>query len=183
MNIGQRIYNLRKSKGYSQEELADKLGVTRQAVSKWEVGASVPELESVVAMAELFGVSTDHLLKGTEPVPDPAGAAPKQDWLDRLPGFAGKLLRKYGWLAGVYMAVVGCVFTGIGAMVRYAVNRLFGFTSFNDPFLDMQFSEFNQHFIQNNPVSFLGGAIMVIGIALIIGGVVLAIVLKKKSKQ
>lgn len=67
MNIADRIQFLRKQKGYSQEELADKVGVSRQAVSKWESEQSVPDLEKIIVMSELFEVTTDYLLKGIEP--------------------------------------------------------------------------------------------------------------------
>lgn len=67
MNIAGRIQSLRKNKGISQEELADKVGVSRQAVSKWESEQSVPDLERVIIMSEYFGVTTDYILKGVEP--------------------------------------------------------------------------------------------------------------------
>ncbi len=68
MNIADRIQNLRKTKGLSQEELADAIGVSRQAVSKWESEQTTPDLEKIVLMSELFEVTTDYLLKGIEPV-------------------------------------------------------------------------------------------------------------------
>lgn len=68
MNMSDRIQYLRKQKGYSQEELADKVGVSRQAVSKWESEQSMPDLEKVIIMSELFEVTTDYILKGAEPV-------------------------------------------------------------------------------------------------------------------
>ena len=64
MNIADRIQSLRKNKGISQEELADKVGVSRQAVSKWESEQSVPDLDRVIIMSEYFGVTTDYILKG-----------------------------------------------------------------------------------------------------------------------
>lgn len=67
MNIADRIQSLRKNKGISQEELADKVGVSRQAVSKWESEQSVPDLERVIVMSDYFGVTTDYILKGIEP--------------------------------------------------------------------------------------------------------------------
>lgn len=70
MNIADRIHSLRKIKGISQEELADKVGVSRQAVSKWESEQSIPDLDKVIIMSEYFGVTTDYLLKGIEPVRD-----------------------------------------------------------------------------------------------------------------
>ena len=67
MNIANRIQQLRKQKGFSQEELADKVGVSRQAVSKWESEQSTPDLEKIIAMSELFEVTMDYILKGVEP--------------------------------------------------------------------------------------------------------------------
>ena len=71
MNIADRIKYLRKQKGYSQEELADKVGVSRQAVSKWESEQSTPDLEKIIAMSDIFEVTTDYILKGIEPVSTP----------------------------------------------------------------------------------------------------------------
>ncbi len=67
MNIADRIQHLRKTKGISQEELADKIGVSRQSVSKWESEQSSPDLEKVIHMSDYFEVTTDYLLKGIEP--------------------------------------------------------------------------------------------------------------------
>ena len=66
MNISDRVQNLRKAKGISQEELADKVGVSRQAVSKWESEQSMPDLDKVIIMSDYFGVTTDYILKGIE---------------------------------------------------------------------------------------------------------------------
>lgn len=66
MNTGDRIQNLRKVKGISQEELADKIGVSRQAVSKWESEQSVPDIDKIILMSEFFDVTTDYILKGIE---------------------------------------------------------------------------------------------------------------------
>lgn len=68
MNMADRIQYLRKAKGFSQEELADKVGVSRQAVSKWESEQSTPDIEKIIIMSELFEVTTDYILKGIEPV-------------------------------------------------------------------------------------------------------------------
>lgn len=70
MNMSDRIQYLRKIKGISQEELAYKVGVSRQAVSKWESEQSTPDLEKVIIMSDFFGVTTDYILKGIEPVSD-----------------------------------------------------------------------------------------------------------------
>ena len=70
MNMADRIQYLRKAKGISQEELADKVGVSRQAVSKWESEQSTPDLEKIIILSDFFGVTTDYILKGIEPVTD-----------------------------------------------------------------------------------------------------------------
>ena len=63
MILADKITALRKKAGWSQEELAEQLGVTRQSVSKWEGAQSVPDMDKVVQMSRLFGVTTDFLLK------------------------------------------------------------------------------------------------------------------------
>ena len=68
MNVPERIQELRKQKGVSQEELANELGISRQAVSKWESGQSFPELDNIIALSDYFGVSADYILKGTPQV-------------------------------------------------------------------------------------------------------------------
>lgn len=60
--FGERLAALRKQRGMSQEELAKKLQLTRQTISKWETGASAPDLESLVRLAELLNVSVDDML-------------------------------------------------------------------------------------------------------------------------
>ena len=63
MILADKIMDLRKRNGWSQEELANQIGVSRQAVSKWESAASVPDLNKIIKMSEVFDVSTDYLLK------------------------------------------------------------------------------------------------------------------------
>lgn len=65
MELAKRIQELRKQNGMSQEDLAQLMHVSRQAVSKWEAQTSVPDLENIIALSEIFHVSTDYLIKGT----------------------------------------------------------------------------------------------------------------------
>lgn len=62
MNIGEKILRLRKARGWSQEELAEHLNVTRQAVSRWESESSKPDADKITALCGIFGVSADYLL-------------------------------------------------------------------------------------------------------------------------
>ena len=66
MQIGNKINQLRKLSGMTQEQLAEKLNVSRQTISKWESGSSSPDIESVVKVSEIFQVSLDDLLKEGE---------------------------------------------------------------------------------------------------------------------
>lgn len=63
MILGEKIMRLRQSKGLSQEELGEKMSVSRQAVSKWETGQTMPDVDKIIQMSEFFGVTTDYLLK------------------------------------------------------------------------------------------------------------------------
>ena len=75
--LRENIYTLRRKAGLSQEQLAERLEVTRQTISKWEGGHSVPDLEKLQAMAAVFGVPLDELTGTQEPAP--RQQAPKPD--------------------------------------------------------------------------------------------------------
>ena len=132
MALGEKLARLRKARGMSQEQLAEALGVSRQAVSKWELGEAVPDVSRVVAMSELFGVTTDYLLKdgsgeagqaagetGGEAAPVPAGN--EKRWL----GMAVTLL------AGIAILAMWVVleYKGINYItsVGYVGNGFFGY--------------------------------------------------------
>lgn len=111
--FGERIYNLRRKEGLSQEEFADKLGVSRQAVSKWETGQSVPDSEKAAAMAKFFGVSLDWLINGDE-VPAPAVVAPSAM-------VAPPVKQRAGWVKALIIAAIitlACIgLTAVSAFV------------------------------------------------------------------
>lgn len=64
--LSEKLYKLRKKSGLSQEQLAEQLNVSRQAISKWESGAAVPESEKLIIISEYFKVSVDYLLKDVD---------------------------------------------------------------------------------------------------------------------
>lgn len=75
MDIAERLRELRKKAGYSQEQVAEMLGLSRQAISKWESGQGKPEIGSVIKLTEIYDVSADYILLGIEnripaPVPE-----------------------------------------------------------------------------------------------------------------
>ena len=82
MSFAENLMALRKQRGWSQEELGSQIGVTRQTVSKWEVGQSTPELEKLVELSRLFGLSIDRLV-GLE---EGEGASLAQSALEKVPG-------------------------------------------------------------------------------------------------
>lgn len=65
MKFAEKLLNLRMERGYSQEALAEKLNVSRQAISKWELGTTLPETDKIILISEFFDVSIDYLLKET----------------------------------------------------------------------------------------------------------------------
>lgn len=129
MNMADRIQQLRKARGISQEELAEKIGITRQAVSKWESGQSAPDVDRIIAMSDYFEVTTDYLLKGTEPSIEENGKKPDAG-IFAIAGTAlnviGLILaviiwiewqRAYSVAVGLILMVLGCMIFGIGMMM------------------------------------------------------------------
>lgn len=129
MNISDRIQALRKAKGISQEELADQIGVSRQAVSKWESEQSIPDIDKIIILSEYFEVTTDYLLKGIEEV--------KSDNKDAQPNayifvivatvfnFIGLIFGCATWyedqtpmaiVIGLIIMAVGCLAYGVGSI-------------------------------------------------------------------
>ncbi len=102
MTISDKIQELRKQNSLSQEQLADKMGVSRQAVSKWESGICAPDIEKIVALSELFGVSTDYLMKGTETINSMDNPVQSMDiWHNST-------MRKYAWLIAIPLGFIVC---------------------------------------------------------------------------
>lgn len=99
MEFSEKLAALRRREGLSQERLADRLGVTRQSVSKWEGGGAMPELEKLVALSDLFGVSVDYLVKDAieepEPPASPAGGSAEK-LAEQMEEFS-RMFRGYRW--------------------------------------------------------------------------------------
>ncbi len=116
MTLGQRIANLRGKEALSQGDLADRLGVSRQSVSKWETDASVPELDKVMKLSEVFGVTLDELVKGEVPQ-RPSADRPivciqeKQGWEGRK--IAGTILLAMAFLVVLVCTVLGGLLEGL----------------------------------------------------------------------
>ena len=104
-NFGERLYKLRNSKNLSQGDLADRLNVSRQTVSKWENGMCMPETEKLVQLSEIFKVSTDYILKGEEGTNEPIYIYLKEDSGNQSK-VSERIVRKY---VGIALAVLFAV--------------------------------------------------------------------------
>ena len=170
MKLHEKIFNQRKLKGLSQEELAEKLGVSRQAVSKWETGEALPEIPKLKGLADVFGVTTDYLLDDNEDAykkSEMKTADPFDkilNWFDTLPAKLAPFFKKYGWLGGFVLIVYGVyrlvsVFAGLGMLNNVPLSA----TGMTVPFLFAWF---------------INGAI---GVAFIIAGII--VIKKFKPKK
>ncbi len=82
MTLGEKILSLRTARDMSQDDLAEKLEVSRQSVSKWETGQSTPDLDKIIKLADLFGVSVDELVRDVD-APQPQPEAEQRNWSGR----------------------------------------------------------------------------------------------------
>lgn len=111
MEFNNKLYELRKQKGFSQEELANRLNVSRQTVSKWEVGDSTPDMEKLIAISDLFGISLDELVLDKAPEPAPAPQSAKSELYADIKEKVltednGKKVRKGLKIAGIVLGAV-----------------------------------------------------------------------------
>ena len=119
MELSQKIYELRTGSGLSQLDLAEKLGVSRQSVSKWETGQAVPDLDKLIRLADLFGISVDELVREGE---RPAPPEPQVVYVAEQRGFspvqkAGAALEVVG-LLGLVLGGMGLVSLAVDGVDR-----------------------------------------------------------------
>ena len=174
MTLSEKLQNLRRAAGLSQEQLAEQLGVTRQAVSKWETGEGKPDIDNLLPLAKLLGTTVDYLLddgaaepRQSEPQPAPQTESVGRELWEQLKTFG----RRWGWLGGYALALIGAVRFVTTAIVLFAGGTLLG------DFLSMSFGI----------ATGFGLAYYLIGIvqlavyaAMIVGGIWLARWLKRK---
>ena len=118
MTLGENIARLRTQKDWSQGDLADALGISRQSISKWETDTSIPELEKLIKLSELFGVTLDQLVRGedapeTESVPASSApqAAPEREKRHTIAGTA--LLCTGAVILVLWLLLTGDLLTGL----------------------------------------------------------------------
>ncbi len=130
MKIHEKIQHSRKNAGMSQEMFAEKLGVSRQSVSKWETGTAAPDLDNLVAIARLFGVTTDWLLMDDAPeVPaEPIIISDCQKKNEKKLEF----LTYDQWWMSAPAVLFGVILSGLGLLLRSLIGWIFQ-TIFGNP--------------------------------------------------
>lgn len=214
MKLHEKIAWYRRDRRLSQEELAAQTGVSRQAVSKWELGESSPDVNKLLALARAFGVTTDHLLDDGEEPERPAAPPPVQPREDpappprsgadpNLPGLIGRMVRRWGWLAGIYLALEGAGLTLFGLVGRFMFSSFFqsigsmggmgfggapfgGFPGdyviYNESGQVIQSGSSGLSGIQSAMLA-IPTLALIIGLIMVIGGLILAYVLWKNGKK
>ena len=164
-----------------------------------ETGEALPETAKLASLGTALGVSLDWLLSDAEPEEPEEEPARPEDWTDKLPRMVRGAAKRWGWLAGVYLAVVGAIFTGMGALVRAMIKSMVGsFSSATEGMsnffngmemlvpggssIALNTGKAAADLSVNNPVYIMGSGFMIFGLVLLAAGIVLAIVLKRKSR-
>lgn len=214
MKLSEKIYACRKRAGLSQEALAERIGVSRQAISKWETGEASPEISKLPPLADAFGVTVDWLLSEdglpeeppVMPPPEPAVEEPKPEkpawpqWVEEMPGFISRAIKRYGWLYGVRTAFSGGIMALFGLFMRLVMNSFFNTTGDMTPFgnsfggtvwydeagnivhegtlnaLGLPSSSVSTGF---EPFDLISGFVILIGVLTMVGGIVLAVLLRR----
>lgn len=112
MTLGEKILSLRTARGMSQDDLAEKLEVSRQSVSKWETGQSTPDLDKIIRLADLFGVGVDELVREGERPQPPEPPQPQVVYVEREQKQELSPVQKLGMImevSGAALAVIGLV--------------------------------------------------------------------------
>ena len=159
MQLQDKIFHLRKRSGLSQEALAEKIGVSRQAVSKWETGEAVPELSKLLLLARAFGVTTDYLLSEEYAAAEQFKANPAEESPQEK-----KALSNYAWLIGAAIIALGAVIILEGILTFVLPKILSDFV-----------------FDAVLPINTIAAIVFGIGTLLVVVGIIVTVVLKKKK--
>lgn len=184
MKLSEKIQYCRKRTGLSQEALADKLSLSRQAISKWETGEALPETGKLLALAEALGVTVDWLLsEDGAPPPDP-GAVRNEERPGALRAGAGR----WGWLVGAYCAILGFFTTGLGIYIYTSAVRAEEaiFSRLEALGLGWVVDDPNNYYydlIHDTGNHALGLAVIVLGCAIFFGGIITAVLLRRKAQR
>lgn len=173
MTIGDRIAKYRRNQGLSQEELAEKLGISRQSVSKWERNESLPEADKIPLLAQVFSITTDELLTGGEPQAQQAPPPPPPPSRRQGAGaWVCWLFRRWGWVGGLILAGYGAAIMGVGFIGKAAFRSML-------PPMEI----FTDGVTFGQPAFLITNLAIGIGGAVVLGGLVAALVLWRKRNR
>ena len=184
MKLHEKIYYYRKKAGLSQDALAEKLGVSRQAVSKWETAESVPETGKLLALASALGVTVDTLLNEDDPEEESGAGQDRpqtaEELAETLPGLIRLLVRRWGWLAGIYVIRYGAIVFFGGALVNLITLPAFRRSQQlidEYPFLS---GVYGMTGTDGNILTITATVVSIWGLAAVIAGIALTVYLKKR---
>ena len=132
MNFPEKLQKLRKERGWSQEELANRITVSRQAVSKWELGTAVPDTDNIVQLSELFGVTTDYLIKDNLDCDEDIPAVARTAANVRKAEQSRQLL-----IAGIVTLVLGVIIIGVLLTLSQVIESYQKVTYDHGPMMEM----------------------------------------------
>ena len=199
MKLHEKIAWYRRQAKLSQEELAARVGVSRQAVSKWELGESSPEVGKLLTLSRIFGVTADQLLSEEDPAPPPppppeppreeAGTSASASDSRRF-RLLERMIQRWGWLAGVWLALQGAGVALVGGIARYAFGQMFRSVSV----LEDSFGGWDVYLegvpVQSSGISGMGAVflniatvILALGLLMAAAGIALAVFLRLRDKR
>lgn len=180
MTLSEKLQNLRKAAGLSQEQLAERLNVTRQAVSKWETGEGKPDIDNLLPLARLLNTTVDYLLDdgADEPkteIPQPSANTQSvgHELWEQLKAFG----RRWGWLGGYAIALVGAVRFITTLVVLFAGGTALG------GFMHADFGMAGMATGFGLAYYVIGIVQLAVYVAMIVGGIWLARWLKRKYNE
>lgn len=183
MSLGQNIYRLRRSNRLSQEELALRIGVTRQAISKWELDETVPDTANLIALSDLFHTSIDDLIgRKHGPSLNKPNEENSEDFSQKFDQFsesAGKIAKKHWAKIGYYLIYISLPLSFFGLVASMMAS------SVENSAFDFGFTDLDGFYMlpspTTSPVSNFTGLILGLGILLFIAGI--ALVFYDRSKN
>ena len=173
MSLGKRIQALRKKKGISQEQLAEKLNISRQAVSKWETDESLPDTDKIILLSRIFDVTTDYLLCGVHDDKDILETGYSSHC--KTPDFINKLIQKKGYIAGYIISLYGVLGFLLMRFAHFIFKKML-----MPPGFDVVLSELP---IPMKFPLYLTNLVSILALFIIAAGLLLAFYLRKKTKD
>ena len=169
MKFSEKLQSLRKKAGLSQEQLAEQMNVTRQAISKWETGEGMPDVDNLLPLARLLHTTVDYLLDEDAQAQTPKTA--QSDWWEQIKAFG----RRYGYWSGYVLVAIGAL------RLVYTLIVLIAAGTFIAPFENGD--AWGVSFGFSVPYYLISAVQILINVALIVGGLWLARWLKKKYAE